>query len=681
MERKTLRLLCIACLLTPPPTWAQVVSIQAVQGPVAPGTPLAGLGMPAGSGAGLAGGSSLLNSVSIGASIRSGLTLPFPALGRDQKPATAPLEIAAAQAPQVAPGAPVAAPIPAAAARTPLRVPALQAKPAAARAQDPAPAVRETLSAKAKDLADAGKQGAQGRMGSVLTSMFDTGRQAPAGAVDVPATAGPAPHASGLQTPQTDSPKSLVLLQIDGLSHGYLQKALDRGYAPNLATLLREGGYTLSSYLCGIPTVTMAVQAALFYGRLLPGNEWYDKKKGAEEVARRKESEFPSETGLLHGGRVYLSELSGGAVRGADVSRIFGDDKEKMGVLKAVAKELSVGLPLFVRYLLTHNPIVSVPAVLFNFARDAWRMRRHFKARGFDTAKDRKAPYFISLIANVFSHVASEGIRQSIRKKVPVAYADFSNYDEWAHYYGPEAPETFEALRRIDAQVGEIAREARKSGARLLVFSDHGQTPSENFGRKFGLSPQAMVDGLLAETGTGKPGDLVFSHVYGMGNIYVRDVQGHMDLGAFESRFPGFLEGLLGHPAVGMAAVRDGDAVALFGKEGRLMLDREGRVLAAEGKDPRLQYLDPELDGRTLAAQIRNYLELEGSGDVVVFAPYRDGATLDFNHKYSIIAEHGGIGGEQMHPFVLFDPAVLPLSPADGLDARGLNRTLRRLKP
>lgn len=475
---------------------------------------------------------------------------------------------------------------------------------------------------------------------------------------------------------------SLILVQIDGLGHKRLQEAIEKGYAPHLADLLKGQEYRLASYLCGIPTVTMAVQTAIFYGKLLPGNEWYSKVKNGEEVANVKEREFPSESGLLHGGRAYLSELSGGATKGADVSRIFMEEAQKKGKLRAVLKELSAGTPLFLRYLLVHNPLVSLPAFCYHLIADARKIKKDLKARGFTTPLDQKAPFFLSLIGNLWSNVAMEGLKKAARKKTPVAYADFSNYDELAHYYGPSSREAFQALKKIDAQVGEVIKMAKKKGSRLVIFSDHGQTPTNNFIRKFQQTPQQMVDAMIRQINPrAKEGDVVFSHVYSMGNIYLKGTKGHLNLSEIQKKYPGFVMKLAGHPGIGMVAVREDNCLALFGKGGFTILNSEGKVILSKGKNPLFPYLDQEATGQILAAQLKNYMKLEESGDLVIFAPYENGTTIDYNHKYTLASEHGGIGGEQMHPFVIWNPASLPLEPEKILDARDLHTALKSIHP
>lgn len=68
-------------------------------------------------------------------------------------------------------------------------------------------------------------------------------------------TSGHQPHAPGL-----------ILIQIDGLAHPELLKALARGRMPFLKRLIRKEHYRLEHMFSGVPSTTPAVQAELFYG-------------------------------------------------------------------------------------------------------------------------------------------------------------------------------------------------------------------------------------------------------------------------------------------------------------------------------------------------------------------------------------------------------------------------------
>jgi hypothetical protein len=441
---------------------------------------------------------------------------------------------------------------------------------------------------------------------------------------------------------------TLVLIQVDGLSFGRFMEAAGKGKIPFMARLL-DSGFKVSPYRCGVPTITQSVQAQIFYGTKLPGNDWYSKKSASYPDGVGSERGL-SKPGLLRGGRVYLSELAGDAQDGVDVSTFMRDYSEVREGTIAYLRNLMKGAPL---HLLFGWPGIQLKAM---------GMSRYFRKNGFGTAMDKKAPLFISVLENHCSSVAEYGVKKAVRDQVPVVYTDFSAYDEKAHYYGPSSDMAFAALKRLDGRIRRIAAVAGANGARLFVFSDHGQTRSELFSRRFGKTMQQLVDEMARQAYPQHvDGDLVFTHVYSMGNIYLIGHAGHADKARIERFYPGFLKGLSEHEGVGLVAVRSEGKVELLGN-------------ALDG------YADPLAPPDYLQAQIEDYMSLEESGDIVVFAPYKDGRTLDYNDTYTLVSQHGGIGGEQMHPFILYDPKVMMESPESWSDARDLHRLFKSLK-
>src|SRR5918911_4038994 len=64
----------------------------------------------------------------------------------------------------------------------------------------------------------------------------------------------------------SDGRRGLVALQIDALAYSDLRRALELGYCPTLARLLREDGYILRRWFCGLPSATPYCQAGIFHG-------------------------------------------------------------------------------------------------------------------------------------------------------------------------------------------------------------------------------------------------------------------------------------------------------------------------------------------------------------------------------------------------------------------------------
>ena len=77
----------------------------------------------------------------------------------------------------------------------------------------------------------------------------------------------------------------------------------------------------------------------------------------------------------------------------------------------------------------------------------------------------------------------------------PAVYATFASYDEVAHHSGLERGDTLEALRKLDQQFGRIDR-ARRYAPRpyeIVVLSDHGQTQGATFKQRHGYGLDDLI--------------------------------------------------------------------------------------------------------------------------------------------------------------------------------------------
>src|SRR5881628_1689390 len=63
-----------------------------------------------------------------------------------------------------------------------------------------------------------------------------------------------------------DGKRGLVMLQIDALAYVELRRAIELGYCPTISNMVREEGYTMRRWFCGLPSATPYCQAGIFYG-------------------------------------------------------------------------------------------------------------------------------------------------------------------------------------------------------------------------------------------------------------------------------------------------------------------------------------------------------------------------------------------------------------------------------
>jgi hypothetical protein len=122
-----------------------------------------------------------------------------------------------------------------------------------------------------------------------------------------------------------------------------------------------------------------------------------------------------------------------------------------------------------------------------------------------------------------------------------------------------------------------------------------------------------------------------------------------MDLSEIELAYPGLLRSLVEHPGLGLVLGRErGEAMAMTVRGPRRLLNLD---------DPLLRDLLHNLPNRALAArQLARVACFANSGDLLLFGRWNArGQTIAFEPHW---ATHGGIGGEQNHPFLLLPPEI-----------------------
>lgn len=296
------------------------------------------------------------------------------------------------------------------------------------------------------------------------------------------------------------------MLQIDALAYSDLKRALDLGYCPNIARLLRES-FDLRRWFCGLPSATPYCQAGMFHGENdgIPAFRFYDRKArkvitcnaphGVQYIRDRIHA-----PGALAGGSSYVNLLDGDAQTVAFTVAT----RDKMSVYRRLGGT-RMGL------LILLHPIRMVRLMLQG-ARE-WFLEEWERTRGELAGRATHSEGifpFIRILSNVvIRELQTMAILLDVYLGVPVVYSTFMQYDELAHHFGPSSKQALSDLRRTDARIGEIWRMAQLAGGRgydLVILSDHGMTPALSYRVRYGESLGATVQRLLDEAPpTGAP--------------------------------------------------------------------------------------------------------------------------------------------------------------------------------
>jgi hypothetical protein len=294
----------------------------------------------------------------------------------------------------------------------------------------------------------------------------------------------------------------------------------------------------------------------------------------------------------------------------------------------------------------------------------------------------------------------------------PVVYTTFLAYDEVAHHSGIERPDTLAVLRRVDQAVERIAAAVPHAPRpyRVVVLSDHGQSQGATFRQRYGegledvvarhgggevraedahsdeglsslqagvaeLASRDTPTGHAVRTAAGKrledapdPGVPEVS-VMASGNLglisFPRE-PGRVTLEQLGERRPGLVDALRMHPGVAFVLVRSRrDGAVALGPRGRRRL-RDDDV---EGEDPLAPF------GPFAADHVRRTDGFSHCPDIVVNGHYW--SELEEVAAFEeLVGSHGGMGGGQVHPFVL-RPDELPWPDAPVVGAAAVHSIIR----
>ena len=496
---------------------------------------------------------------------------------------------------------------------------------------------------------------------------------------------------------RSESGPGVLFLEIDGLALPVLRDAMRDGSAPNMARWVAEGGYRLAEWEPDLSSQTGASQAGILLGSNedIPAFRWVEKETGtlmtcsAAADCAELERRHASGAGLLADGGTSRGNLFSGEAAEVilTVSRIDAEKRANPGYRAFLANGFNVTRALA---LFTWEVVLERTAAMRATRRDV-RPRGH---------RGGVYPLIRGAMCVIVRDLIVYGVLTDMMRGAPAVYATFSSYDEVAHHSGLQRADTLEALRKLDQQFGRIER-ARRYAPRpyeIVILSDHGQTQGATFKQRngYGLDDlverslggdqvlelaggdeqSAMVGHALAEaTSAGKPAKRAKNNVsdqrvvvLGSGNlglIYLMDERRRLMLEEIDARYPQLIPALRGHPHVGWLLVRSAEhgPVAL-GARGANYLT-EGRV---EGDDPLAPYSDRAAE---------HLLRTDGFAHVadIMIGSFYD-PQLDEGCAFEeLISFHGGLGGPQTRPFVLY-PDRLPEPAGPIVGAAAVHRLL-----
>lgn len=529
---------------------------------------------------------------------------------------------------------------------------------------------------------------------------------------------------------ESDIP-GIFFLEIDGLATPVLQKAMEQGYAPTMKRWLDEGNHKLIHWETDLSSQTSASQAGILQGSNynIPAFRWYDRSRkvivasSSPDEVSRLEQEVSNGDGLL---------VDNGASRGNLMS---GDAPNVMNTASTIKDFSRFHTSDFYAYFASpYNFTRTLILFFWDIVLERyrfWQDRRHDVQprldkhhRNFKYALVRGVTTTIMRELNIYTLIGD------MYAGIPSAYATFVGYDEVAHHSGVESKDAFDALFKIDQQFARLESAAKETPRpyHFVILSDHGQSGGATFLQRYGKSLEELiqemakeyeVEGFL-ETSEGianvntfltdamqhekkntgrnlarrvrrytvedqveedqqeekefaeetKDGDelpqIVVLASGNLGLVYGTRLGERATLEEIETVYPGVLEGLVEHEGIGFVMVGSKEnGPIVISSNGRYYLT-EDRI---EGENPLAGF------GSRAAEHLIREDSFPNCPDILVNSFYNM-ETNEVAAFEELIGCHGGMGGYQTQPFLLY-PAEWQLEQDDIVGAGNVYKQLK----
>ncbi|MEV6162913.1 phage holin family protein [Streptomyces sp. NPDC052052] len=503
-------------------------------------------------------------------------------------------------------------------------------------------------------------------------------------------------------------PPGTVFIQLDGVGHDVLARAAASGLMPTVAHWLAEESHRLTPWRTDWSSQTGASQLGILHGSNhdVPAFRWYEKETGEVMVSSRPASAIELQR------RAIARTHDGGLLTldGASRGNLFSGGADQLALVLSMAARLGKGRRSRAGYFAYFADPANAVRTALSFAAEVCReIGQSTRARiRKDTPRIKRGglyPFIRAFATVVERDVVVTAVIGDMFAGRTAVYADLVAYDEVAHHSGPNSRDAQKVLARLDRSLALIVKSAEHTPRRyrIVLLSDHGQSPGETFAGAYGLTLKDLVragcglpvprraqrtrsgsearDAVRialhrrpAEEGEAehraKPSDPVVLASGNLGLISFPDIEGRASREQLDRSRPALLGTLANHPGIGFLLVRSE-------RHGSLVLGRDGAEIPlselTDGEGPLAPF------GPGAAAAVRRTDTFPHVADIMVNSMY-DRSTGGVHAFEEQIGSHGGLGGEQSRPFLLW-PADLPAPVGQGeelVGAEQVHAVLRR---
>lgn len=511
--------------------------------------------------------------------------------------------------------------------------------------------------------------------------------------------------------------KGFLFLEIDGLAYKILKDALENGFAPNIKNLL-DDSHEITHWECDLSSQTSASQA----GILLGSNEdivafrWYDRKQQKIVASSNSKDVIALEKRLSTSNGLLVDN-------GVSVFNLFsGDAKVSSFTLSQLEKSMknnwdnkSLYYFLVNPYELPRSIVAFVVEVLNEYKNRIGqrlgdvipRLNRDFKyamIRGGMNVMARDVNYN-AVIGKLYSGAGS-------------IYSTYSGYDEVAHHSGIETSDALVTLKKIDRKFEEIfeALESATKKYEVFILSDHGQTQGRTFKQLRGKTLDTVVKDLLKdkidvvgftdyledksnanqflanitkssrnkllntfkksqidadlheEIGQSIDNKVAVLASGNLGLIYATGAGKRLTMEGINEFFPGFVDNLVKEEGIGFIMIDSKEGPIVLSKDGKLNL----KTNKLTGKDPLKDF------GKNARAHLLRTHGFSNCPDILVNSSYNK-KTKEGHAFEELIGFHGGLGGYQSEPFIIYPKKYKEFFTETVVGAENVNKVLKKV--
>lgn len=496
----------------------------------------------------------------------------------------------------------------------------------------------------------------------------------------------------------------VIVVEIDGLAHSVLNEALEKGLMPATKELIDSKSHTLREWETDLSSQTGASQAGILHGNNegITAFRWIEKSNDNQMMQCSGVSKVKVLEERISNGDGLLVD------NGASRSNLFSGDTDN--VIFTFSKITQVR-KLFNKswYSVFSNPSYFAYIVFLLFAdmgHEIYSQIMH-KVRDIRPRIKRGILYIPTRAGtNVYMREINTStlIGDMMVGEVDIAYSTYLGYDEIAHHSGVRDSDAFNALKDMDRQIKRLIGASVYSPRpyQFVIQSDHGQTNGATFTQRNGESLEELVKSLLPNdmsiyanlssdekqaqnfvpliktvsnlrgaNDDDAEGELTDSDVIvlasgNLGMIYLTRWTKRLTYEEINALFPELIPGIIENEYVGFILVRsseNGDMA--IGKNGIYYLDTD----EIEGENPLEGF------GKNAARHLRRNSSFEHTPDILVNSFY-DAEADEVCAFEELVGSHGGIGGDQSKPFILY-PSSWDVSSDEIIGAESIYRIIK----